>query len=70
MAHLYRPLLRPAVFAGLPKGWYYAEAPPDIAHKRPDLPASTWRYGVIAYERKLTPEEVAQHDLEYLGETQ
>jgi hypothetical protein len=65
--HLYKPLFRPAAFAGLPKGWDYVEAPPDIAHKRPDIPMSRWIHGVIAYDRQLSREECHQHDLEFVG---
>ena len=68
MKHLYRPLYRPAAFAGLPKGWDYVEAPPDLAHRRRDLPMSRWIHGVIAYDRQLTADELKQHELEYVGE--
>jgi hypothetical protein len=62
-------MIRPASFSTLPSGvkWEYVEAPPDIAHKRPDLPRSTHRYGVIATERKLTPEERERFDLQEDG---
>ena len=66
--YLYKPLLRPAVFAGLPKGWDYAEAPPDLVHRRRDIPASSWRYGIIRYDRRLSHEEETRNDLEYVGE--
>lgn len=66
--YLYAPIYRPAPFSGLPKGWDFAEAPADVAPRRPDLPVSSRRYGVIAYDRKLTPEEVRAFELEYLGE--
>lgn len=64
--YLYKPLYRPAAFAGLPKGWDYAEMPPDIAHKRPQLPMSRWIHGIVAYDRQLTAEECRQHELEYV----
>jgi len=66
--HIYKPLLRPAAFAGLPKGWDYIAAPPDLAHKRPDIPVSSHIHGVIGYHRQLRQDEVKSHDLEYLGE--
>ena len=64
--YLYRPLYRPAHFAGLPKGWDYVEAPacePDIAVRR-GLPLSRQTYGIIAYTRPLTKQEQADHQLE------
>ena len=67
---LYKPLYRPAAFSGIPKGWDFKEAPPDIAHKRPDLPMSRWRFGIIAYDRPLTADECKSHELEYVGETE
>ena len=68
MKHIYRPLYRPAPFAGLPKGWDFVEVPIELAGSRRDLPVSRYRHGVIGYDRKLTVEEVADHQLEYLGE--
>jgi hypothetical protein len=67
MKHLYKPIYRPAAFSGLPKGWDYVEAPADLALRRPDLPVSRHTFGVIAYERQLTAEEVKRHELEYVG---
>jgi hypothetical protein len=68
--YLYKPLSRPAAFAGLPKGWDYAEAPPDIAHKRRDIPMSGWVFGIIAYGRELTAGERQEHSLQYVGTQQ
>ena len=64
--YLYRPLYRPAAFANLPKGWDYVEAPPDLAYRglRRDLPMSSWIFGIIGYDRMLTPEEIRDHELE------
>lgn len=64
--HRYRPLLRPAATSTLPRGldWRYCEAPPDLAHRRPDLPPSKHRFGVIATERALTPEELDHFSLD------
>ena len=67
MKHKYAPIYRPAPFAGLPKGWDFVEVPRDLATKRPDLPMSQRMFGVIAYDRQLTEEEVKRHELEYLG---
>jgi hypothetical protein len=60
----YTPLLRPAGFESLPRGltWEYAEAPWDIAHRRPDLPRSSHRHGVIEC-RPLTADECKIFDL-------
>lgn len=61
---LYRPLLRPAGFATLPRGlvWEYVEAPAYVT-QRPDLPRSTHLHGVIATDRPLTPDEIERFDL-------
>jgi len=69
MKHLYRPLYRPAAFSGIPKGWQYAEAPPDLPKVAITfgIPMSRHMFGIIAYDRKLTADEVKQHELEYLG---
>jgi hypothetical protein len=63
--HLYRPLLRPATFATLPAGvaWEYAEMPPSLAHRRPDVPMSTHVHGVIRTDRALTADECERFDL-------
>ncbi|MHB1869650.1 MAG: hypothetical protein ACYCT1_02190 [Steroidobacteraceae bacterium] len=70
--YLYRPLLRPAGFATMPAGlkWDYVEAAQEIAHLRPTLPVSRHRYGVIACDRKLTPEECQRFDLKRVEESQ
>lgn len=61
---LYRPLLRPASFATLPRDlkWKYAEAPPYV-NRRPDIPQSDFPHGVIETERELTPDEIEHFDL-------
>lgn len=66
--YLYTPLYRPAHFAGLPQGWDYVEAPAHQSARiaRPDLPQSERPFGVIAYRRPLSADEVAQHELEVL----
>jgi hypothetical protein len=66
MQYLYKPLLRPAAFAGLPAGWDYVEIPLDLVGRR-DLPLSSHKHGVIAYTRKLTEDEVRNNDLAYMG---
>lgn len=62
--NLYRPLLRPASFATLPRGvrWEYVEAPPYV-NRRPDLRQSDFPHGVIKTDRALTPDEIEQFDL-------
>lgn len=61
----YRTTLRPAGFGGMPAGvrWEYVEAPPDLAGDRPDLPRSSWRYGVVSTDRALTAGEMAHFDI-------
>lgn len=70
--NLYRPLLRPAGFATLPRGleWDYVQMPPDLAHRRPELPASKHRHGVIRTAWPLTAEECEQYSLEAVDDTQ
>ncbi len=63
--YLYRPLLRPASICTVPAGWDYVEAPeeePDIARRR-GIPLSKQRYGIIAYSRRLTKDEMKQFSL-------
>lgn len=64
--YLYRPLLRPAGFATPPPGleWDYTQMPPDLAHRRPELPRSEHRHGVIRATRPLTAEECERYSLE------
>ena len=61
----YQPLLRLANFSTLPPSleWTYTEAPPDIAHMRPDIPASNHIYGIIETTRELTPWECDRFSL-------
>ena len=61
----YRPVLRPAVASTLPPGldWIYVEAP-HVGVDRPDLPRSSYRFGVIATTRKLTVAERARFSLD------
>ena len=64
--YLYRPMLRPASFCTVPEGWDYVEAPanePEIAMRR-GMPLSKSRYGIIAYQRRLTKEERLHYGLE------
>lgn len=64
--YCYRPLLRPAAGGGVPPGvrWDYVEAPDEhIAARRPELPVSRHRYGVICTDRKLTDAECFHFDL-------
>jgi hypothetical protein len=66
MSNIYRPFHRPASSCTLPRGlsWEYVEAPADIAARRPDLPKSEHRFGIIKTERPLTVEEQEHFSLE------
>ena len=46
--------------------WEYVEAPPSIAHNRPDLPRSQYEHGVISTDRPLTPDERDHFDLQLI----
>ncbi len=72
MTARYIPLLRPASFTTLPQGvtWGYVEAPAmQGLAKRPDLPTSTHRYGVIETSRPLTKGEEHTFDLKPFDES-
>lgn len=58
-------LYRPAGYATLPAGvkWDYVEAPMDVAARRPDLPLSKHRHGIISTSRALTEEELRAFQL-------
>ncbi len=62
----YRPLYRPAHFAGLPVGWKYVEAPAcePLIGSRLGIPVSNHTFGIIAYNRELTGEEKERFQLE------
>lgn len=64
MKHSYRLLYRPASFSTLPPGlvWEYAEAPPELADRRPDLPRSRHPFGVIRC-RELTADEMRDFEI-------
>lgn len=66
MPHLYRMRYRPASLSTLPRGleWVYVEAPPDLAVRRPDLPVSKHRFGVISTVRSLTAEEMESYEID------
>ena len=66
MKHLYRTRYRPPSFATLPLAlqWDFVEMPPDIAHRRPELPRSRYRFGVIVTARALTSDELERFDIE------
>ena len=66
MAHIYRPLLRPASFCTLPKvAWSYVQAPWDLAHIRTDIPRCDTPHGLIETDRRLTAEECEVFSLKY-----
>lgn len=64
MQRTYRLLYRPASFSTLPLrlDWEYAEAPPELADRRPDLPRSRHPFGVIRC-RELTAEEMRDFEI-------
>ena len=66
LPHTYRPLLRPASMVTLPRGikWEFVAAPWDIAHIRTDIQRAPTRHGIIATDRRLTEEELADFALE------
>lgn len=66
MKHCYRMRLRPASCATLPPGlmWEFVEMPPDIAHRRSDLPRSAHRFGVIATARPLSDDELERYEID------
>ena len=60
----YRPKYRPPSFDTLPAAWELVERgqhfdPPG----RRDLPMGNTYYGIIRYQRRLTPDEVEQYEL-------
>ena len=64
--NLYRPMLRPASFATLPRGlgWDYVEAPTQEIANRRGLPLSDSPHGVISTDRPLTADEMEHFDLQ------
>lgn len=64
VTYFYRPLLRPASFATLPRGlaWSFVEAPWSLAD-RLALPRCDTPHGLIATDRPLTVAECACFDL-------
>jgi len=62
----YRTTLRPASGGGMPPGvrWDYVEAPAMFGlAKRPDLPTSQYRYGVVCTDRELSAAERTHFDI-------
>lgn len=53
----YIPLYRPPMSATLPHGWRLVEVPKFQGHTyfRPDLPQSTYYYGVVEFDYRLSP---------------
>lgn len=67
---LYAPKYRPPGAFTLPTGWALEEVPPGSAGagiRRPDLPTSSHRFGVVSFERKLEASEVESYELKPLG---
>lgn len=62
----YTPLYRPPGHATLPKAqWILVEAPrglPGALHRH-DLPRSQYTWGVVVFDRELTPEEIEAFEL-------
>lgn len=61
----YTLLYRPPSFATLPKGWTLVERPqvPGF-ERREDLPVSSHRFGVVAFQWPLSDDEIAAYQLE------
>lgn len=59
---LYRP---PSTFT-LPRGigWSLVERPTVGHYNRPDLPLSQHPFGVVTFDREVTPEEIEQFELQ------
>lgn len=67
---LYTPKYRPPAFSVLPKGYELVETPQDRAgYNRPELPTGEHRFGVVAWTKKLTSDDLERYELKYLGET-
>lgn len=70
--NLYTMRYRPASFATLPPrlnrggglGWWYVEAPFDLAHIRTDIPRSKHVFGVIETRDPLTPQELRDYEID------
>lgn len=63
--HRYTLKYRPPGFATLPKGWILVERPQIPGFdRREDLPVSRHRFGIVAYERPLTDDEIRNYELD------
>ena len=62
----YRTRLRPIGPGTIPRGlnWHWIETPGNGSVDRTDIPRSTWRYGVFGCDRELTPQELADFEIE------
>ena len=67
--YLYAPRYRPPSSFTLPKGdWDLVENPKMTPFPgRRDLPLSKHNFGVVSYDRELTPDEIESYELDYLG---
>lgn len=64
MTHRYAPKYRPASEFTVPKGWrFVASGDRDPVPLRTDLPRSTHPFGVVEYDRALTPDEIEKWEL-------
>jgi hypothetical protein len=73
MKYLYTPLYRPPGAFSLPKGWTLIERPalvPNNFERRKDLPVSQYPHGVVGFDSKLPPQDVADFQLRFLGSEQ
>jgi len=65
--HLYTNKYRPPGYATLPAGWNLVERPANPAfgfERRADLPVSKYPFGLVSFDRPLTPAEVEAYELE------
>ena len=65
MSYRYAPKYRPPTFATVPGGWTLLERPSLSCgfDRRTDLPVSSYRYGVIGYDKPLSEDDVKRYEL-------
>ncbi len=67
MKYRYSNKYRPPGYATLPKGWELVERPshPSAGYERRiDLPRSSRPFGVVEFDRPLSPAEVEAYELD------
>lgn len=69
MMWLYAPAYRPPTYGSVPSGYFLIErgSVVDAAPLRTDLPIGKHAFGVVAYKRELTKDEVDDFQLFPLG---